>query len=266
MDTNTCSASRPYAKSRFSEAERRAIAAAIRDHMARKGIPRKTLEQPTLKLGIINKALTGGFSDETLAKIEAALGCNFTPTAPRPSTAEAAKALGGYSREDATELEGDYLCIRPTFAKPHIFTAYKIAIRWDNERTCLRFSELERFDVKYSQSGDIYNPPKKPFFSLVTIDCGSVRLITLSMPDECGVARGVLTTLNNPHGVHFTPASTPIVLIKSHSGRFKHLGLIKPRNEFYENARDLIESVINEEYAQFIMNLRSHDQSNEFSI
>ena len=69
MDALSPAESRLYAKSRFSEAERLAIAAAIRDHMARNGIPRKTLERPNLKLGLINKALTGGFSDDTLAKI-----------------------------------------------------------------------------------------------------------------------------------------------------------------------------------------------------
>lgn len=266
MDTDTASGPRAYAKSRFSEAERLAIAAAIKDHMARSGIHRKTLQGPNLKLGIINKAMAGGFSDETLAKIENVLGRSFAPPKQTGPIAEAAKALGGYSREDAAELEGDYLCIRPTFAKPHVFTAYKIKVFWDKDRVCLRFSESERFDVKYTQSGDVYNPPKKPFFTLLTAEIGSVRMVTLSMPDECGVARGILTTLNNPHGVNFTPTSTPVILIKSEFGYFKQFGLIKPGCEFYEKARDLIESVITEECAQFITDVRAPSQTHEFSI
>jgi len=123
----------------------------------------------------------------------------------------AALDLGGYSRQGVTELEGRYVCFRPSFGDPNVINAYLVVIRWDETRSCLVFEEQSRPDSIHTQKGVVYVPDGRPFLNLVTIDKGSVRLIIIARP-QGGLARGVIMTLSNPGGTHFIPAATPVVL------------------------------------------------------
>ncbi len=122
------------------------------------------------------------------------------------------RPLGGYSRDNVKELEGRYVCFRPMFSNPGIINAYLITITWDLKQSCLTFQEEARADSAYTQWGQVCIPEGKPFLNFVTMDKGDVRLITVSRPDSQGLARGLILTLSNPQGVHFTPASAPVVL------------------------------------------------------
>jgi hypothetical protein len=132
-------------------------------------------------------------------------------TADRVGPRAASRELGGYSRDSVEELEGRYVCFRPTFSNPAVVNAYEVTIRWDDKRASLVFEERNRPDSSHSQVGQVYIPDGKPFMSLVTADKGAVRVIIVTRPDHAGVARGLILTLSNPGGIHFIPATAPVV-------------------------------------------------------
>jgi hypothetical protein len=123
----------------------------------------------------------------------------------------ASRELGGYVRQATADLEGRYVCFRPSFGNQAVINSYIVIIRWDERRSCLVFEEQNRPDSVHTQKGLVYVPDGKPFFSLVTMDNGSVRLVTVARPEN-GIARGLVMTLSNPQGTHFTPAAAPVVL------------------------------------------------------
>jgi hypothetical protein len=123
----------------------------------------------------------------------------------------ASRDLGGYVRSGVEEFEGRYVCFRPTFSNQAVINAYLVVVRWDEKRSCLVFEEQNRPDGVHTQNGLVYVPDGKPFMSLVTMDNGSVRLLTVARPGG-GLARGLIMTLSNPQGTHFTPAAAPVVL------------------------------------------------------
>src|SRR5215471_3669064 len=164
--------------------------------------------------------------------------------APVPIQSEkAADNLGGYSRSNAEELEGRYICFRPTFATPGVISAYLVVLRWDEDQSCLIFEEQERADSAHTQGGRVYIPDGKPFVGLVTVERGAIRLIMVSRPDKHEPARGLIMTLSNPAGMHFTPASAPIVLRRVTTETPK-LGYIQPGDVDYEAYRKELETVM----------------------
>jgi hypothetical protein len=97
--------------SRFDAQQRKQVAERIKRYLHEIGLSRKKLVRHDLKLSTINKALTGQFSDGTLAKLEAILGCRFEPEESRETVpSEAPVALGGYSLSTSRGLPGRYLC------------------------------------------------------------------------------------------------------------------------------------------------------------
>ncbi|WP_050630112.1 hypothetical protein [Bradyrhizobium viridifuturi] len=124
----------------------------------------------------------------------------------------ASRELGSYSRDSIADLEGRYVCFRPTFTNAAVVNAYEISIHWDDKRACLVFEERNRTDSSHSQIGQVHIPDGRPFMNLVTVDKGAVRLIMVTRPDHVGIARGLMLTLANPGGVHFIPATAPVVL------------------------------------------------------
>ena len=80
--------------------------------------------------------------------------------------------------------------------------------------------------------------------NLVTLEKGAIRLIMVSRPkvrDE--PARGLVTTLSNPDGAQFTPASAPIVL-KRLVDHMPQLGFVRPGAPDYETYRRELEMVM----------------------
>jgi hypothetical protein len=155
----------------------------------------------------------------------------------------APKDFGGYLREAVEELEGKYVCFRPTFGNPQIINAYITVIRWDEKRSCLVFEEQSRADSGYVQTGRVYIPDGKPFINLVTAERGAVRLIMVSRPSDNGYARGVVMTLANSRGVHFTPASAPVVLTRV-GDETPHLGFVHPGSPGYETYQSELAAVM----------------------
>jgi hypothetical protein len=152
-------------------------------------------------------------------------------------------ALGGYSRTNVEELEGRYVCFRPTFAKPSIINAYLLTIRWDMKKSCLMFVESDRADAAYVQEGRVCIPEALPFINLLTMDKGDLRLVTVSRPGRDGIGYGLMLTLSNPRGMQFTPASVPIV-IRRVGERTPQLGYVHPGAADYEDYAAQLRNVL----------------------
>jgi hypothetical protein len=161
-----------------------------------------------------------------------------------PSGSVAMDDLGGYTRASVEGLEGRYVCFRPAFSAVDAINAYLLTLHWDEAESCLAFEELERIDTGHTQRGRVYIPDGRPFLSFVTLEGGAIRLIMVSRPEQSTEPlRGLITTLSNPGGAHFTPASAPIVLRRmvDHASQ---LGFIRPGAPDYEAYRGDLETVM----------------------
>ena len=167
---------------------------------------------------------------------------SLEPSVPSSSD-RATQNLGAYSRLNVEELEGRYVCFRPGFTVANLITAYLVVIRWDEAEFCLLFEEQGRADASHTQKGRIYIPDGCPFMNLVTIEKGAIRVITVSRPEKQEPARGLVMTLSNPTGMHFTPASAPIVLRRV-PGEIPQLGFIRPDSPDYNAYRRELETVM----------------------
>src|SRR5438105_408735 len=63
-----------------------------------------------------------------------------------------------------------------------VISAYLIDVHWDKETSCLTFDEKDREDAAHAQRGRVYIPDGRQFMSLVTVEGGSIRLVTVSRP------------------------------------------------------------------------------------
>ena len=151
-------------------------------------------------------------------------------------------SYGGYSYESVKELEGRYVCLRPGFTSADVISAYIMDLRWEDAASCLTFEEKDREDAGHTQRGRVYLPDGRPFMHLVTVGGGGIRLITVSHPADSQPGRGLIMTLSNPSGMHFTPASAPIVLKRVTDG-IPQLGFLRPGAPDYDSYREELEAV-----------------------
>jgi hypothetical protein len=154
----------------------------------------------------------------------------------------AAQSYGGYSRAGVAHLEGRYVCFRPAFSASGVISAYLMDLRWDDAGSCLTFEEKDRADAGHTQRGRVYIPDGRPFMSFVTVERGAIRLVTVSRPGQGESARGLIMTLSNPSGMHFTPASAPVVL-KRIADKIPQLGFVRTDAPDYDAYRRELETV-----------------------
>jgi hypothetical protein len=162
------------------------------------------------------------------------------PTAP-PKPGVAAQTYGGYSYDSVKDLVGRYICFRPAFTAIDVISAYLIDLHWDKDASCLTFHEKDREDATHTQRGRVYIPDGRQFMSLVTVEGGSIRLVTVSRPVQGECARGLMMTLSS--GTHFTPASAPIVLRRTTDTKLQ-VGFIRPDAPDYESYRQELMAVV----------------------
>ena len=233
-----------------SKPGRKAIASAIQRHLDTNGLARKDLIREHLSKSTIEKLFQGDFTERTLNKVEGILKARFQgQSAGREDTA--AKSVGGYGFDAVEYLQGDYLCVRPMFAKPANFNAYLIAISWSDEQNCLVFEEKSRFDGKYRQTGKVYIPFGTSFMNLVSSNAGNVRTILLSLPDSDDMMRGIISTLSNPKGSIYIPVAAPIVLRKLQATEAPELGVIPPDHRRHAEYWSWLATVSTEEFGIF---------------
>ncbi len=208
----------------LSSEEHQAIAARVREEIARRRISRQKLAgEAKVSISTLEKALSGRrpFTLATIVRIEEALGIALRKaTASRTGSGShsamaphhAPDELGSYVRASVSWLEGSYLTIIPSFGERSAVYAYRTDITWDAESSVLAFRESERLDAAYSHFGRVSVPSQTGHIYLVTNRHGQHRLAILARPTSSGEMHGVLTTLQAGRGAHLTPAAVPIVL------------------------------------------------------
>jgi hypothetical protein len=225
------------------------IAQAVERHLISMRKGRAHLEE-VLAPRTITDFFSGKFSPKTLTKIETYLDTIFGTTDYKGN--DAPPELGSYSFKLVEHLQGSYLTIRPLFGNPKIINAYIINMRWDPERPCLAFSEAERADKKYARSGAVYQEAGKPFLNLLAIKAGEVRNYLVTMPDDEGIARGLILTTHNPNAFNYTPVTAPCCLRKLGGDERPATGFIDENHASYSAYAELLASIVSGGYGRFV--------------
>jgi transcriptional regulator with XRE-family HTH domain len=197
----------------LSPEESRAIAATIKEELARKRLTRQYLaDTAKISISTLEKALSGQrpFTLASLVRVEEALKVKLRKA---KDTELAPESMGSYSRPAVQWLEGDYLTLRPSFSEANAVYAYLTEIRWDTALSHLAFRESERIDAAFKQDGAVSVPHQSGYIYLSTNKQGQHRLIILSRPMISGEMYGLLTTLQSGRGTLLTPVATPVVFV-----------------------------------------------------
>jgi hypothetical protein len=257
----------------FDEERRKRFAAAIKKHLHVHELSRKLLIRSDLSVKTIDNALSGKhLSQATVDKIESILKTKFEDDLKGQFSEQADifsdkadDALGGYTLRAVEYLQGDYVFIRPTFKNPSVISAYLIEVRWDEFEGCLVFSETQRSDAKYAQKGKVYVPFGRPFLNFVTISTGGVRLAIVSMPEN-GIMRGIITTVHNPMGTSFVPASSPVAMFKVTEPNINELGQITSENPKYLEYKRLLDEVISDQFGLMVSGVEFVDRRRGLTV
>jgi transcriptional regulator with XRE-family HTH domain len=245
----------------LSADQSRAIAALIREELARRRISRQHLaDQARISISTLEKALAGRrrFTLATTIRLEEALGVALRkPSAdtngPSPSaTGLAPGELGYYSRPAVTWIEGSYLTLRPSFGEPKAIYAYKTEICWDAGRSSLIFRESERIDAAFTQQGLVSVPHQSGHIYLVTNIQGQYRLIIVARPTINGEMYGILTTLQAGRGAQLTPVAAPIALVPLPKLKHVEFGRISAGHPCYQPYRHYLQRNVEEPFAVFL--------------
>jgi hypothetical protein len=247
-----------------SKSDKKEIADAIQRYLDANGLARKDLIREHLSKSSIEKLFQGDFTERTLNKVEGILKTSFQRRKARQEAAP--KSVGGYVFDAVEYLVGDYLCVRPVFANPTNLNAYLISLSWSDEKNSLAFEEKSRADAKYIQSGTVYIPFGTSFMNLVSSASGNVRTILLSLPDADDISRGIISTLSNPKGSIFIPASAPIFLRKLKQAEKPALGIISGEHDCYDVYQSLLATVLAEEFGIFAIPQHSADRRKTIAV
>jgi len=237
----------------LSGPESEEIAAAIREHLARKRMSRQRLaDEAKISISTLEKALGGTrpFTLATLVRLEGVLGVTLRKLRAGGKPVSAPASLGSYSRASVAWLEGDYLTLRPSFGLPGAIYAYRTAIRWDETQGCLAFQEAERMDAPYAQKGVVALPNKSGHIYLHTNDEGQMRLAILDRPLITGQMYGILATLLSAQGAQLVPVAVPFALVPPIPDMV--FGRVKPGEAAFGRYREHLDRVVADEFVKFI--------------
>ncbi len=230
----------------LSDEQSRAVAALIREQLARRRISRQHLaDQAKISISTLEKALAGRrpFTLATTVRLEEALGvalrkagADFAGLAPAE--------LGFYSRPAVAFIEGCYLTLRPSFGDPTAIYAYRTEICWDADSSSLIFRESERIDAEFAQQGLVS-------VHLVTNRQGQYRLVVISRPIY-GEMFGIMTTLQVGRGNQLLPVAAPIAYLSLKALTNVEFGRIAKGHRRYEDYRKHLARTVDERFALFL--------------
>ena len=236
----------------LSDEQSRAVAALIREELARRRISRQHLaDQAKISISTLEKALAGRrpFTLATTIRLEEALGVALRK-AGTDFAGLAPAELGFYSRPAVAFIEGCYLTLRPSFGDPTAIYAYRTEICWDADCSSLIFRESERIDAEFAQQGLVSVPNESGYVYLVTNRQGQYRLVIVSRPIY-GEMFGVMTTLQVGRGNQLLPVSVPIVYVALKGLTNVEFGRITAGHARYEDYRKHLRRTIEEQFALF---------------
>jgi len=234
----------------------RAIAARVREELARRRLSRQALaDLAKISISTLEKALAGRrpFTLATTIRLEEALGAPLRAPTPAaaPTTGLAPEALGAYSHTAVTWLEGEYLTLRPSFEDPGAVYAYRTEIAWDEVSSSLVFREAAREDADFTQKGAVSLSNQSGHIYLVTSEQGQFRLVMLGRPAIGGEMYGVLSTLQAGQGSHLTPAAAPIALIPLRRVSNPAFGRVVAGGAHYDDYYATLSRVTDKGFARF---------------
>ncbi len=237
----------------LSDEQSRAVAALIREQLARRRISRQHLaDQAKISISTLEKALAGRrpFTLATTVRLEEALGvalrkagADFAGLAPAE--------LGFYSRPAVAFIEGCYLTLRPSFGDPTAIYAYRTEICWDADSSSLIFRESERIDAEFAQQGLVSVPNESGYVYLVTNRQGQYRLVVISRPIY-GEMFGIMTTLQVGRGNQLLPVAAPIAYLSLKGLTDVEFGRIARGHRRYEDYRKHLARTVDERFALFL--------------
>jgi len=237
----------------LSDEQSRAVAALIREQLARRRISRQHLaDQAKISISTLEKALAGRrpFTLATTVRLEEALGvalrkagADFAGLAPAE--------LGFYSRPAVAFIEGCYLTLRPSFGDPTAIYAYRTEICWDADSSSLIFRESERIDAEFAQQGLVSVPNESGYVYLVTNRQGQYRLVVISRPIY-GEMFGIMTTLQVGRGNQLLPVAAPIAYLSLKGLTDVEFGRIAKGHRRYEDYRKHLARTVDERFALFL--------------
>ena len=245
----------------LSETQSRAVAATVREALARRRVSRQTLaDQAKISISTLEKALSGRrpFTLATTVRLEEALGISLREGADASSkpapTGLAPDELGSYARAAVEWMEGSYLTLRPSFGDAQAIFAYRTDIAWDEASSCLIFREAERLDTPFAQYGQVAVSHQSGHAYLVTNRHGQHRLAILSRPTIEGAMYGILTTLQSGRGAQLTPVAAPLALVPLARGALASttFGRVAPHDAAHAAYRTHLERVTRDMFALFI--------------
>jgi transcriptional regulator with XRE-family HTH domain len=247
--------------SQLSDDQSRAVAALIREELARRRISRQRLaDQAKISISTLEKALAGRrpFTLTTTIRLEEALGVslraprNDTPAPPAQHNGVARGDLGSYARASVSWIEGRYVTVRPSFSDKDAIYAYQTEIAWNEQRSSLIFRESQRLDAEFTHQGDVSMPNQSGHIYLLVNSNGQYRLIILTRPTRTGLMHGILTTLLAGRGAQLTPVAAPIALIPASAVNPIEFGRISAGHRCYEGYRKTLRRTIEEPFALFL--------------
>ena len=237
----------------LSDEQSRAVAALIREQLARRRISRQHLaDQAKISISTLEKALAGRrpFTLATTVRLEEALGvalrkagADFAGLAPAE--------LGFYSRPAVAFIEGCYLTLRPSFGDPTAIYAYRTELCWDADSSSLIFRESERIDAEFAQQGLVSVPNESGYVYLVTNRQGQYRLVVISRPIY-GEMFGIMTTLQVGRGNQLLPVAAPIAYLSLKGLTNVEFGRIAKGHRRYEDYRKHLARTVDERFALFL--------------
>ncbi|MBW3617130.1 MAG: helix-turn-helix transcriptional regulator [Proteobacteria bacterium] len=243
----------------LSEAQSRAIAAEVREALARRRMSREQLAHAArISLSTLEKALAGRrpFTLATTVRLEEALGAPLRPEPDKAGQGELApESLGAYARPAVAWLEGPYLTLRLSFDTPGAVYAYRTEIAWDAGASCLAFREADRLDAGFTQSGVVALPNQSGHVYLVTNRQGQHRMIVLGRPTTGGELHGLIATLHAGRGSQLTPVSSPMVLVPLRGREAPSYGLVGPADAAFTSYRQQLRRTLDGGYARLLAEL-----------
>ena len=237
------------------EADQSRIIMRLREELALRRMSRASLaDHAKISLSSLEKSLAGQrpFTDQTLVRIEKALGLKFL-RAEEPRHKLAPESMGSYAQAAVEWLEGCYLTVRPATRMADTIYTYETRIFWDNAQGHLHFLETGRADKAYAQQGYVSLPHQSGHIYLVTNRHGQHRMAMLSRQGITGELYGLMLTLQQGRGSQLLPVAMPLVLVPLDSFVEKPpMGSVGRDHAIYDELKTRLDKTTSEGFAMML--------------
>jgi len=231
------------------------VAFRLREEIARRRLSRARLaESAKLSISTLEKTLSGRrpFTLATIVRLEEALGASLrdAPEVENAAPALAPHEMGSYSRPAVQWIEGDYLTLRASFGKDNAVYAYRTEIRWSNAKGHLVFTESDRVDVVFEQTGFVSMPNLSGHTYLMTSEAGQYRMIMLGRATREKRMFGLLSTLQVGQGSQLVPVASPIAFVPMGQLEEPVFGSVREDDERSAEYRAVLNMAMQEDFCR----------------